>query len=103
MNPPYFSPDERGENPSRAAARHGTELDVFFRAAFLLLKNGGKLFLCYPAAHLTDALCLLRANRLEPKRIRPFAPDGRGVPKRVLLEARKGGRPGLLWEKDSEI
>ena len=77
MNPPYFSPSERSANASRDLARHGEPgvLEDFLHAAFLLLKNGGRLFLCYPADRLTDVLLALRSARLEPKRIRPALTD----------------------------
>ena len=95
MNPPYFTDGERSENASRADARHGDSgtLDAFLHAAFLLLKNGGKLFLCWPAERLTDALCALRHNRLEPKRMELTGPAG--APRLALIEARKLGKPGM--------
>lgn len=100
MNPPYFSAGEPAGNPARALARHGEKplLGRFLHAAFLLLNNGGKLFLCYPAAQATDLFSALRANRLEPKRLRPALPDGCGAPQRLLVEAKKLGKPGLMWE-----
>ena len=100
MNPPYFTAGAVAQNRSRAAARHGAPeaLDLFLSAAFLLLKNGGRLFLCYPAAQLTGLLCALRAHRLEPKRLRTALPDALGAPQRLLVEAKKLGKPGLVWE-----
>ena len=49
MNPPYARPGERSLNVANALARQGQadSLSVFVRAAFLLIKNGGKCFLCY--------------------------------------------------------
>lgn len=100
MNPPYFTTGDQSSQPARAAARHcdSALLTEFLSAAFLLLKNGGKLFICYPANLLTDLLCALRANRLEPKRLRPALPTAAGAPNRVLVEAKKLGRPGLIFE-----
>lgn len=100
MNPPYFTTGDPSHQPARAAARHadGALLTEFLSAAFLLLKNGGKLFICYPANLLADLLCALRANRLEPKRLRPALPNATGAPSRVLVEAKKLGKPGLIFE-----
>lgn len=94
-NPPYFSADGAGENESRARARHGSAdtLDRFLTAAFLLLKNGGRLFLCWPAEGLTDILSALRAQRLEPKRMTLVC--GRNKPRLALIEAKKLGKSGL--------
>lgn len=101
MNPPYFVCGDPADNPARALARHAAAetLDRFLGAAFQLLNNGGRLFLSYPAAQLTDLICSLRKNRLEPKRLRPALPDASGVPQRVLVEAKKLGKPGLVWER----
>ncbi len=100
MNPPYFAAGEAGGNASRAMARHAAPgtTDDFLKAAFLLLNNGGKLFCCYPAAQLADLLCALRANRLEPKRCQMVMPTAADAPKRVLIEAKKDGKPGIAWE-----
>lgn len=100
MNPPYFSSGEPSPNPSVAAARHGAAhaREVFFTAAFQLLNNGGRLFLIYPADALADLLTALRAHRFEPKRMR-FLYAKPGAPaRRVLVEAKKLGRPGLTVE-----
>ncbi|MEG1525527.1 MAG: methyltransferase [Clostridia bacterium] len=100
MNPPYFSAGNTNINASRALARHVETggLNDFLLAAFHLLKNGGKLFLCYPADRLADIVCALRAHRLEPKHLRPALPDKHGRPQRVLIQAKKDGSPGLVWE-----
>ena len=74
------------------------EPTAFVSAAFLLLKNGGKLFLIYPAQSLCDAMCSLRAHRLEPKRLRFVCPAPDLPPIRVLIEARKLGGVGLTVE-----
>ena len=97
-NPPYFASGDRSPNPARASARHASlsQLDMFLHTAFLLLKNGGSLFLCYPAMQLTDVVCALRHNRIEPKRMQ-FVQSG-GVPRLLLIEAKKLAKPGLRME-----
>ena len=68
------------------------------RAAFLLLKNGGRLFLCYPARELVSIACALRAHRLEPKRLRLVAQTDAHPPYLALLEAKKDAHPGVVVE-----
>ena len=99
LNPPYFC-GGTNKNPSRAAARHCESklLDRFLTAAFLLLKNGGRLYVVYPAAGLAELFCALRAHRLEPKRASIAALNARRATSRILVEAKKDGRPGLVWE-----
>ncbi len=100
MNPPYFDTGDPGENASRAMARHGNAdvLDAFLSAAFLLLQNGGQLFVVYPAAQLASLLSALTAHRLMPKRIRIASVNGKRVPARILLTAKKNAKPGLVWD-----
>lgn len=100
LNPPYFSAGDLSQNASRADARHGADtlLHDFLLAASLLVKNGGRVFVCYPAAQLVDLLCALRAARLEPKRMRLAMVNAAGAPTRVLAEAKKNARPGLVLE-----
>lgn len=102
-NPPYFADKGSCLDAARAMARHQEKntLGIFFHAAFQLLKNGGKLFVCYPADQLVDLMTALRLERLEPKRIKLVLPDASGVPQRVLIEAKKDGKPGLRWEADA--
>jgi tRNA1(Val) A37 N6-methylase TrmN6 len=101
-NPPYrgagtgySSPD-----PGRAAARHELAggLEDFVAAAAWLLKNGGRFSLIFLAERLTDLLTTLRQKNLEPKRLR-MVHSRVGDPARlVLVEGRRGGRPGLAVE-----
>lgn len=94
MNPPYFQTGEQSPVPARAAARHEkTPLSELLNAAFLLLNNGGSLFLCYPAKQLTDVLARLRTARLEPKRL-CLTVQGEQA-RLALIEAKKLGHPGL--------
>lgn len=100
LNPPYFSPDTGAPEGARAVSRHADAglTDAMLRAAFLLLKNGGKLFLCYPCAGLAEILCRLRENRLSPKRMRLVAGSRDAAPYLALIEAKKHAKPGLLME-----
>ncbi len=99
-NPPYYETGERSANRSLACARHGEKdtLGTFLASAFLLLKNGGRLFMVYPADALTALLCGLRAHRLEPKRLQFAAPTEGARPTRVLVESKKLGKAGLVVE-----
>lgn len=95
-NPPYFAANapERGAQPAARCEETGSLFSAA-AAAFLLLNNGGRLYCCYPADRLTDALTALRGSRLEPKRLRLVAAKRGGSPYLALIEAKKGGRPGL--------
>lgn len=101
-NPPYYSP-RRGavpeEGPRRAARSESScTLEDVFRAAAYLLRWGGRLCLVQKPERLTDLLCAARANALEPKRLRFACRRAGAAASLVLLEARRGGRPGLAVE-----
>lgn len=84
-------------DPVRRTARAEADctLDDVCRAAAWLLRWGGSLCLVHRPERLTDLLCALRSHGLEPKRLREVCPTAGAAPSLVLLEARRGGRPGL--------
>lgn len=104
-NPPYFTAGAHSPAQSRAIASHQltcTLLDVA-AAAFKLLKNGGNLFICYPAAGLAEAIATLVAQRLAPKRLCLVADNPDAAPYLALIEAKKHGKPGLIMEPQLNI
>ena len=100
MNPPYFRSGERSEHEERSLARHdaGNTLAVFLTSAFSLLKNGGKLFLIYPADALAELMHALEQARFAPKRMKLVYTKAGEPALRVLIEAKKDGKPGLVIE-----
>ena len=96
-NPPYFPPGSgRGNDPARMELHGG--LEELCAAAGRLLKNGGRFALCHRPERLCDVLCTLRAHGLEPKRLKLVAHSPAHSPALLLVEAVKGGRPGLTVE-----
>ena len=101
-NPPYFPPGSGRESASSAArlARHeqpGT-LDEVVAAASRLLRFGGRFCLCHRPERLADVVAALRRRGLEPKRLLTVQGAAASAPWLLLLEAKKGGKPGLRWE-----
>lgn len=101
-NPPYY-PAAGGaltEKNARRTARAEvscTLADVC-RAASRTLRWGGRFCLVHKPERLTDLLCALREAGLEPKRLRLVCPCLGAAPSLVLLEGRRGGKPGLDLE-----
>ena len=96
-NPPYFPPGSgRGNDPARMELHGG--LEELCAAAGRLLRNGGRFALCHRPERLCDVLCTLRAHGLEPKRLKLVAHSPAHSPALLLVEAVKGGRPGLTVE-----
>lgn len=101
-NPPYFpvgsgyiSPDAK-----RAAARGelSCTLDDICAAAAFLLRTGGSFCLVHKPERLSEALCTMTAHAIEPKRLRLVQTHAEAAPNLVLIEGRRGGRPGLTVE-----
>ena len=67
-------------------------------AAKKLLKNKGKLFLVHRTFRLSEILCQLSKDGLEPKRIRFVHPYIDKEPNIFLLEAVKGGKSRMTVE-----
>ena len=100
-NPPYF-PKGSGKEARLSAARMELTcaLEDLCAAAAWSLRYGGRFCLVFRPERLCDLTEALRAQGMEPKRIRPVHHDSTKPVNLLLLEAKKGGRPGLQWEKD---
>lgn len=101
-NPPYYA-DGTGRLPDNAAMRAArSELfctpEDLCAAAEWLLHWGGSFCLVHKPERLTDLLCLLRSHTLEPKRLRMVCKKALAAPSLILLEGRRGGKPGLTVE-----
>ncbi|MFW6114769.1 MAG: tRNA1(Val) (adenine(37)-N6)-methyltransferase [Thermodesulfobacteriota bacterium] len=98
-NPPYRKERSGRINPDpyKAIARHEIAMSLadILKAANVLLRQGGKLALIYPANRLTEILSMMKSQDLEPKRLQVVFPDSHSRAKLVMVEGRLGGKPGL--------
>ena len=101
-NPPYYPADSgrMAEDDAIRTARSEVSctLDEICAAAAYLLRWSGSFCLVHKPERLTDLLCALRAHGMEPKRLRFVCKDGTSAPSLLLLEGRRGGKPGLTVE-----
>ena len=101
-NPPYYPPGSGrlSPDPARARARGETEcsLEELCRAAACLLPTGGRFFLVHKPERLSELLCTMTAQGLEPKRLRTVCQRPERAPSLILAEGRRGGKPGLSLE-----
>lgn len=101
-NPPYYPPasGRLAENAARRTARAEITctLGDVCAAASYLLRWSGAFCLVHKPERLTDLLCALRAAAMEPKRLRLVHQTAGAAPSLVLLEGRRGGKPGLAVE-----
>ena len=101
-NPPYY-PAGSGRLPETEALRAarsetGCTLEDICTAAAWLLRWGGRFCVVFPTERLAELLEMARRFGLEPKRLRMVQHDAVGAPGLVLLECRRGGKPGLRAE-----
>lgn len=104
MNPPYKGAGAGIESTasSEKIARHETlcTADDVCAAASYLVRYGGKVCFCYRPERLCEILCKMSAFKIEPKRIRFVSKNSQCEPWLVLIEGRKGGKPGMRVEKN---
>ncbi|WP_084242257.1 tRNA1(Val) (adenine(37)-N6)-methyltransferase [Planomicrobium okeanokoites] len=99
-NPPYFPADNMSDkniSEHMAIARHELHLtlDEAVRSASQLLKQGGKAAFVHRSGRLIDLITAMRANRLEPKRVRLVYPKAGKEANTLLIEGIKDGKPDL--------
>lgn len=96
-NPPY----ERGglENAAYEKAICRKEITItlpeIIEVAYRKLKYGGRLAIINRADRLAEVIYLLKARGLEPKRLQFVSGTAGGKPYLIMVEAAKGGKPGI--------
>ena len=100
-NPPYA---ENGSGAQASGMRGPARMeqsctlqDVVMAAAYLL-KNGGRFCLVHKPERLADIFCTMRQHHIEPKLLLAVQPKPGRKPELVLVEGKKGAKPGLVFE-----
>ena len=100
-NPPYFTDGPQSQNAAHALARHENTCTLDDVCVCLPSAEGRRtLFLCHRPERLAEVLAVLRAHRLEPKRLAFVKNRADGVPWLFLVEAQKNRKTGLRVEPD---
>lgn len=99
-NPPYMTPlgGEVNMLDTKAIARHEINCnleDVIYEAS-RLVKYGGKFTMVHRPERIVDICYLMRKYKLEPKRLRIVQSRPQSIPRILLVEGIKGGKPGLI-------
>ena len=98
-NPPYMRVDsgKRNEHDEKFIARHEVCCDIgdFCAAAKRLLKHGGYFYCVWRPDRLTDLICSMRENALEPKEMCFVHANTKSAPSVVLVKAKKGAAAGV--------
>jgi tRNA1Val (adenine37-N6)-methyltransferase len=98
-NPPFRKARSGRVNPDqqRAIARHEIKTTLYdvINTAHSMLRTSGRFVIVYPAERIADSLSQMRAAGIEPKWIRMIHSGKNTNAKLILIEGKKGGRPGL--------
>jgi len=101
-NPPYFPENSGIMSPKsdRAAARGELQCNLkdICEAAAFLLKTGGNFSIVHRSERLSELVCTMVECGIEPKRLRLVQHRISSAPSLVLMEGRRGGKPGLKIE-----
>ncbi len=98
-NPPYFSGGEASRKTPLARREDCCSPGDLFAAASRYLRYGGDFYLVHKPDRLAQ-LCAEGAKAgLEPKRLRLVRHRENGPIALILLQCRKGGKPGLIIDE----
>lgn len=102
-NPPYkkINTGGRNEDEKKLISRHEIKADIydFINASKKVLKDKGSLYLVHRPERLSDIMCALNQNKIEPKRIRfVYSKENSKEAKLVLIKAVKNGGKFLKIE-----
>ena len=99
-NPPYMKSDsgKRNEFDEKYIARHEGcgNIGDFCACAKRLLKHGGFFYCVWRPDRLTDLICAMRENSLEPKEMCFVHANTNSAPSMVLVKAKKGAASGVV-------
>ncbi|NDV26159.1 tRNA1(Val) (adenine(37)-N6)-methyltransferase [Desulfovibrio sp. JC010] len=101
-NPPYRS-EGRGkacpdEDRNKARFEVDCDLDAFAATASRMVRNRGRVCFVFLAERLTELVNSFTRHKLEPKRMKFIHGRVDSPSKVVMIEAVKGGKPGLILE-----
>lgn len=98
-NPPYFTGGPKSESVPLARHTDACRLQDLFAAAAWALQYGGDFCLVHKPEQLGAICGCAVANQLEPKRLLLLRHKEDGPVSLILLQCRKGAKPGMLWEE----
>ena len=98
-NPPYFSGGAASRAHPTARRDDCCKTAQLFAAATQSLRFGGDFFLVHKPERLTELCYEAGRSGLQPKRLRLVRHRPGGPVTTLLLQCRKGGKVGMVWEE----
>lgn len=100
-NPPYFSAGPKSLRTPLARRDDRLPMEDLFRVAARFLRYGGDFYLVHKPELLAQICALGSANSLEPKKLCLLRHKEDGPVSLILLQLKKGGKPGLIWQEEA--
>ena len=100
-NPPYFTAGFLSRSTPQARHEQNCSLDSLMASAAFVLKFGGDFYLVHKPERLAEIFASACSHKLEPKRLCLLRHRENGPASLVLVQCRKGAKPGLVWEEAS--
>ena len=98
-NPPYFSGGFSSQTLATARQEGSCTPDDLFKCGSRLLKFGGDFFLVHKPERLAELIATASKYGLEAKRLCLVRHREHAPVNLILLQLRKGAKPGLVWEE----
>lgn len=98
-NPPYFTAGPASESVPLARRDDRCTMAQLFHAAAWAVKYGGDFFLVQKPERLAEICACANAVHMEPKRLCLLRHSPDSPVSLVLVQCRKGAKPGLIWEE----
>ena len=100
-NPPYFSSGPQSQKTPLARREDCCSLSELFSAASWALRYGGDFFIVHRPERLAELCACGAQHKLEAKRLLLLRHRADGPVSLILMQFRKGGKPGLIWQEES--
>ena len=100
-NPPYFSAGPQSKTHATARREDLCTSEDLFHAAAWALKYGGDFYLVHRPERLGQLCAQASQHQLELKRLCLLRHRADGPVSLILMQFRKGGNPGVIWEEES--
>lgn len=100
-NPPYFTGGRQSKRTPTARQALLCPMDTLFSAAAHALRYGGDFFLVHKPDSLAQLCACGKDHQLEAKRLMLLRHRTDSAVSLILMQFRKGAKPGLCWEENS--
>ena len=100
-NPPYFSGGPASQSTPLARREDCCTPEDLLKSAAWALRYGGDFYLVHKPERLAQLIACAAPHKLEAKRLTLIRHKDGGPITLILLQFRKGGKPGLIMEEHS--